>query len=1196
MCLTFTFVRVMLASLCAAAAYSSNWNTHFSSFSRMAISSFSLTNAGGRAAPPPPLRRAGVVSATTAAVAGAEVLLRPAAVAPGPYAKNMTRSWRLAAPPMTARRRARGLTSSAAPQYVVLRIDVFELECDYDAVTVSDVDTGAVYFRGGCARARVIVRATSAGGLSLQLESDGSVTRRGIEFSYTLVDAPPAAGLANVSASCPAAGGGDLCAGNGKCTPGGACVCDAGWSGEDCSAPTFCAPGVAASAAAVAHACGALSNVIVVAPPPLGDDLDGSGAATSGLPGARVPKPFATLHRALAAAGPASVILLFPGVYTGDCGTALGAGAVLVLVSARGRDETVFDCAGEADTQRVIVSSGATVNVTGVALQGGVHVVGGAARLEGCTLSLGRTPVLGGGLEAAGGARVVLVDTLVTRNAALWGAGIHVSGGAAVTLAGSSSVEDNSAPGGGGGGAFLSSGGTLVGGSFARNSGGTGGNLWVSTATVVGATFSAGLADVAGGGAFIAASSSPSLTRVHITGGSAPDGGGAYFDTGSAPTLRAFVVEAATAAGGGGSGGHGGCVFLAAGARLVGAALASDVSVSGGAAAGGAGGCVYCAGDCVVANASLVGCSAAGGGGVGVAPGAAAVFAGRITVTMCAVTGNGGGVGVGARGRITVNGSVTVSGCSATRGGALALAGNASMTVVVGRGGAGRLESSVAAAAGGGASLDDGAMLSGVLVVNCSSAGGRGGGVSAARAVLLVGVRVQSCTAAWGGGLAVSAGGAVRASNVQLVGCIASSGGGGAHVAADAALSGASVQGCHAGTDGGGADCVGCAAVVNCSFYACSAGGSGGGVAVSGGGHRGVSLARLTVTRCTASAGGAGLKVQGATGVTLTSSNVTLCVAAIGHGGGAEIVDSVVWHDEGCTFEGCAASRGGGIALRNASFQFAASAALSGAGRAWVLIVAPLSRARVIGCVAATAGGCVSVEGGGTLGDVDARGCVAAGGGCVYADGGTAAVVRVVCDGCAATGAYGGGGIGATSGAVVTAADTLLRNCSAVAGGGGGAALTAGAALVGVGNLEIVNCSSSVGARGGGGAWLSPGALRGAVLVHGCRGADGGGVLTDGAGPSSVVGVRVSQCTADRRGGGVAALGTAGQLQIIDCTLLGNAAAVGPSGGADTSSVESGGGGLFVVDGADVIVTRGNITDNVAPVGGGAWSSPPAIV
>jgi hypothetical protein len=131
----------------------------------------------------------------------------------------------------------------------------------------------------------------------------------------------------------------------GTCTAASTCVCLPGFYGESCAGTVLC-PGHAV--------CSQLSNVIAVAPPPLGIDTEGLGAILNPVEGAVSPKPFASLGRAVAAAmSTGSIIILLPGAYSGpSCGVSVSGKSFNITTAGPGFATMVACMTGTLDASR----------------------------------------------------------------------------------------------------------------------------------------------------------------------------------------------------------------------------------------------------------------------------------------------------------------------------------------------------------------------------------------------------------------------------------------------------------------------------------------------------------------------------------------------------------------------------------------------------------------------------------------------------------------------------------------------------------------------------------------------------------------------------------------------------------------------------------------------------------------------------
>ena len=129
-----------------------------------------------------------------------------AALSSGVYPAGAALSWRLVPPVL------------APEQWLVLEFTSFQLECDYDNVTVVNLNSSRVLWSGGCQRQGPLLFEV-LGQVEVLLQSDASVQRGGFSLAYSVrssnnVVRAPLRDLVPVSLSaCPCLPGRGTCSG-----------------------------------------------------------------------------------------------------------------------------------------------------------------------------------------------------------------------------------------------------------------------------------------------------------------------------------------------------------------------------------------------------------------------------------------------------------------------------------------------------------------------------------------------------------------------------------------------------------------------------------------------------------------------------------------------------------------------------------------------------------------------------------------------------------------------------------------------------------------------------------------------------------------------------------------------------------------------------------------------------------------------
>ena len=465
------------------------------------------------------------------------------------------------------------------------------------------------------------------------LMSDGTVQASGFSLSYTArpLTSPTKLGLVGRSA-CPASSSapGAQCWGidHGLCRTDGTCECHPGYYSEGCGASVMC-PGHSA--------CASLARVLVVAPPPLGSDAEGTGAILAPEASTASPKPFATLRAALRIAVNGSIIVISPGVYPStSCGGVVQS-KMLTITAIGDASNTALDCQGSARGMLLLQS---TVALTDIRIRNARSTKGGALSIVDGTTTLTRVIVEAsvasiGGAVATSGAAVITMDSCnVSKCSASIGGGIALLGDSKLLLANGSFVFNNSAADAGGGIAILNS-SHLTGnaGSVVGNRASLGGNLYASgTNTSIASIVCAGGSAHTGGGLAVGAGH-VSVTDVSVAGCVATGDGGAIFvDRGAVTATRVALSNCRATRGGG--------VFTYRNCTVRGLSF----SVKSCSATQGGG--VYVDGATQLTGVSIVNCSATYGGGVSIlnADSQAAVVVTAVSIQACTASQSGGGV------------------------------------------------------------------------------------------------------------------------------------------------------------------------------------------------------------------------------------------------------------------------------------------------------------------------------------------------------------------------------------------------------------------------------------------------------------------------------------------------------------------------------------------------------------------------
>ncbi len=336
---------------------------------------------------------------------------------------------------------------------------------------------------------------------------------------------------------------------------------------------------------------------------------------------------YAHIQDAVNAAFPGDTISVAAGTYT----ETVSISTSLTLAGA-GASSTVID--GNQSGTVVTVNAGATVAITGVAIQGGDI----------------NSTIAGGGLFIAGGT-VALTNSTVISNSAYFGGGIYIAGGA-VTLTNSTVISNSDTDGNGAG---IYNAGTLA----------------LNNSTVISNSGTLGSFDISPYGGGIYNSGTLTLTNSIVAGNRADDGGGVYNLGALALSYSTVSVNSASYNGGGID-------------NVEGTLTLSNSAVISNSATYNGGGLIVGGGAVTLANSAIISNSATGnhfsftkslGGGIYIA-------GGTVTLTNSTVAGNSApytGGGIDNWGTLMLTNS-TVSGNNGGDGGGVQNSGTLTLT------------------------------------------------------------------------------------------------------------------------------------------------------------------------------------------------------------------------------------------------------------------------------------------------------------------------------------------------------------------------------------------------------------------------------------------------------------------------------------------------------------------------------------
>jgi hypothetical protein len=463
---------------------------------------------------------------------------------------------------------------------IELHFRYFDFECDRDRIMVKQYIGGdepdiTDLWDGGCSREPFTVW-SDRGQVFVEVTvfSDMSVHGDGFLLQYIRRDAYNPFSFTPPPISCPnLRGHGGVCADQGVCDEAtGACQCDEGWAGEDCSALELCGPNVDENH----FTCHQRERVIAVAPH--GSDTVGTGEMALYDPNSeryKVGKPYKTLRHALSqAVTNDTIILLYPGTYSGDdyCGFTFdgweGSLGQLHIEGPRGSDVTIIDCTDATNRPFTFLDDSSIFQ--GITIKGGHAADGAAIQVEGgapylqdihFTTNVAATSLdsiaRGGALKVFGAANLTLDACEFDHNEADLGGALHISGIDTTVLMLNNPVHDNTATALGGAMHVTEHANvTAMEGTFLRDNtaGEHGGALWLANAEVNSDDWTLRLigntADLSGGG--IATGGDVAILRqARLTRNEAPYGGGHATLEGKARlTDCAFDFNTASLAGG----------------------------------------------------------------------------------------------------------------------------------------------------------------------------------------------------------------------------------------------------------------------------------------------------------------------------------------------------------------------------------------------------------------------------------------------------------------------------------------------------------------------------------------------------------------------------------------------------------------------------------------------------------------------
>jgi hypothetical protein len=305
--------------------------------------------------------------------------------ASGPYNNNADRAWIIY--PTTI-----GKSTLMAFKGIEITFLNFNIECNYDSLSLVNYLTKAVLWEGGCVRGKPFTLTSYLANtpLSLVLKSDDSFANAdGILVSFrTLFDTSgnvPGTIMQDAT-SCPGTIN-NQCNGNGHCVLEGnqyRCKCSPAFIGEDCMWNAFCETNFTENVTYVptqsSQLCVDRSKIFALHPNGA-DSVATGGTGTVGFPykGSNLPpKAVLTLGAAAERATAGQHILLYPGIYKGQdaCESTIISKTINVS-SMYGSNKTMIDCSYSI---RAITLIDSIVTMKGISFKGGIGP--GAVHIE----------------------------------------------------------------------------------------------------------------------------------------------------------------------------------------------------------------------------------------------------------------------------------------------------------------------------------------------------------------------------------------------------------------------------------------------------------------------------------------------------------------------------------------------------------------------------------------------------------------------------------------------------------------------------------------------------------------------------------------------------------------------------------------------------------------------------------------------
>ena len=157
----------------------------------------------------------------------------------------------------------------------------------------------------------------------------------------------------------------------------------------------------------------------------------------------RVPTDYDTIQLGIDAAAPGEVVLVEPGIYSGDGNHDIDfAGANVFLLSEAGPSQTIIDCGGGGRGFYFHSGEPLSCTIDGFTIRGGSAARGGGMRCEAgssvtvrhCVFRNNEGGYGGGGISLAGASALVLEYSTIEANSALRGGGIMAIEGSTLTI------------------------------------------------------------------------------------------------------------------------------------------------------------------------------------------------------------------------------------------------------------------------------------------------------------------------------------------------------------------------------------------------------------------------------------------------------------------------------------------------------------------------------------------------------------------------------------------------------------------------------------------------------------------------------------------------------------------------------------------------------------------------------------------